>query len=186
MIKIKIIEEILERLNKATPGPWNTGNGTEDTLHEGENTVVCSDMVICSRYVYEGWERNGETYANMRLIAHAPEDIKHLLDQLAAMQEENKRLKKAYGNWKYEAQCEHDYAVSFMQQNTILTKALEEALRPQIENTCPSKDFKIAVECKSGWISDNEKCRKCWLDFVIKQAKSAIKESEADNEKILE
>ena len=47
------LEEIRERLNKATLGPWTVGDGSEDAFWEGKNCVVHKkDRVIVSRPLY--------------------------------------------------------------------------------------------------------------------------------------
>jgi hypothetical protein len=53
------------------------------------------------------------------------------------------------------------------QHNATLTKALEMMLKPQIENSCPSKDFKVAVGCPQNY--DLEMCNKCWMDYTLSQ-----------------
>jgi hypothetical protein len=127
------LEEIRERLNKATSGNWcHIPN-----IVKGRSIFSDPDTRL----------KIGETYSynDAVFICCAPDDIKYLLEQITALQEEN----------------------------ATLTKALEIALSPNSEHFCPSKNFKIDVECKNGWKADKKKCLKCWMDYTLSQARSA-------------
>lgn len=77
------IDEIRQRLNKATPGKWRIGNGTEKDFYQSKNTVVTDKRIIVNRTIYEhGSEFDDQTYADIDFIANAKEDIKFLLDKI--------------------------------------------------------------------------------------------------------
>ena len=127
------LEEIRERLNKATLGPWTVGDGSEDAFWEGKNCVVHKkDRVIVSRPLYGRPARfDRQTCADIRLIAHAPDDIKYLLEQITAMQEENERLKaernkNEISNFEAGERLGAEI-VQLTIENATLTKALEMA-----------------------------------------------------------
>lgn len=76
------LDEIRERLNKATPGPWQwdfENNHLESTtafdeFEAPDGRKLRSPMLIA-------WQRF-ETYADEDLIAHAPTDLRYLLEQI--------------------------------------------------------------------------------------------------------
>jgi hypothetical protein len=109
------LDEIRERLNKATPNNWCH----MPNIKKGRSIFSNPDTRLKIGEAY--------SYDDAVFICYAPEDIKYLLEQINALQEENERLKKSLDNWKYEAQCEHDHVVGFMRDNATLTKALEMA-----------------------------------------------------------
>jgi hypothetical protein len=72
------IEEIRERLNKATPGKWSREIGNEYR----EVSMERGPLLATVRDADDG-----------TFIAHAPNDIKYLLEQITALQEENAAYK---------------------------------------------------------------------------------------------
>lgn len=75
------LQEIKERCEKATPGPWELVLGHEDP-NDACVHVKGSDNTVCYTQCYDCNHR-----ADMAFIAHAREDIPYLLD-------ENDRLRR--------------------------------------------------------------------------------------------
>lgn len=74
----KRIQEIKERLNKATPGPWT----------EIQREEYCSDIDSETANI----AMVGSTKADANFIAHAPEDIAYLL---SCLEQANRRAEAA-------------------------------------------------------------------------------------------
>lgn len=79
------ISEIKDRLEKATPGPW------EADICETGSGVVSDEGWICQLW-YKTEEPMENHICNADFIAHAPEDIRFLLDEIDRLQIENKPL----------------------------------------------------------------------------------------------
>lgn len=82
------LDDIKARLEAATPGPWRDEGAYSDPRIEPNVVGLgddggCSDPECCGGASYH----IELTTANGALIAHAPEDIRWLLEQLAASQE---------------------------------------------------------------------------------------------------
>lgn len=76
------IEQIRERLEAATPGPWvkdpSTGGPDCGFIYSPDGDPVC--QVFSNGYCVERQEEYGEF--DVELIAHAPSDIAYLLSEL--------------------------------------------------------------------------------------------------------
>ncbi|RPD50038.1 hypothetical protein DNI29_04370 [Hymenobacter sediminis] len=87
------IEEIRQRLQAATPGPWFVADGLVMAKYEaGINQKITADYEACPVMPEDA-----------ELIAHAPSDIQYLLDQL------HHATQEAEGQWdiqKLETQAE--------------------------------------------------------------------------------
>jgi predicted RNase H-like nuclease (RuvC/YqgF family) len=93
------LEEINERLNKATLGPWEYSDCACEIWSTAHKTVTDDDVVI------GGTEGAGIAISedDNNFVCHAPNDIKYLLEQITALQEENERLKRENEQLKEEA-----------------------------------------------------------------------------------
>jgi hypothetical protein len=90
------IKEIRYRAEKATPAPWDIGDGGELSLYGGENSVVKKGgRVIVSRAIY-GSDFDKQTYIDVDFIANSPADINYLLAALEEAQDTNEKLKKDF------------------------------------------------------------------------------------------
>jgi len=73
------LKEIEERLEKATPGPWEYNYRTRHISGvQGNAKRIVLDVVN----VFWGEE---ETHANGQLFAHAPGDLRYLLNEVARL-----------------------------------------------------------------------------------------------------
>lgn len=93
------LAEIEARLKAATPGPWEvvrqrsiytTATCGED--HDPSLGSLCCDMFL-GKLGRDGGAPSRNADANAALIAHAPADLRALLDAHAAQAEEIKRLR---------------------------------------------------------------------------------------------
>lgn len=90
------IQEIKHRHTAATPGPWTHSRWapgyvvTDDDKFDVVASVVeyREDGTIEKKFCGE------KSLANREFIAHAPEDIAHLLSEVERLQAENKALQK--------------------------------------------------------------------------------------------
>lgn len=83
-------DEIRERLNRATPGPWiNPWENRKDNAI----TDVNGNEIISAGW-YDG-PKLMISQLDADFIASAPEDIKHLLEENAALKAERDELKRA-------------------------------------------------------------------------------------------
>jgi hypothetical protein len=81
------LDEIRERCDAATPASWRVGDGNEKDLWNGENVVIIDGRVICQRSICNSiYEK--QTYADIKFIAHAREDIPALLDEVERLKSE--------------------------------------------------------------------------------------------------
>jgi cell division septum initiation protein DivIVA len=122
---MKRLEEIRERLNKATPGPWDIHRYS---VEDWNGNQVCGD------FTHE---------EDKAFIFHAPDDIKYLLEQFTALQEENEKLKDQLEDQTARANigCGHSKIYRedrdrLFEENAALKKALEMASHKlsEIEN----------------------------------------------------
>ena len=92
MTKIETrLQEIKNRANKATKGPWEVGVGNTLSFHHGKNSVVkIGERVIATRAVYSDYIKpesyDQQTYDDIEFIAHARTDISVLLDHIAKLE----------------------------------------------------------------------------------------------------
>jgi hypothetical protein len=78
------LNEIRERLEDATPGPWKIDDG-------GVNDHIHSIGPICG-YDFDSLNFKNIDDPNVQFIAHASTDISNLLDEVERLREEIKRL----------------------------------------------------------------------------------------------
>jgi hypothetical protein len=90
--RVNWLQEIKERLEKATPGPWFVSEDGFSRKGEKTPTVYAADNEL--RYIAkcnDGLNINPTpNLSNAEFIAHAPEDIRRLLEEV-------ERLKEAIG-----------------------------------------------------------------------------------------
>jgi hypothetical protein len=98
------LNQIRERCDKATPGPWRVGNNTITDRHHGEESVVDDIRVIVRREVYGG-PADGQTYADIRFIAHTRQDVPALLDYVAELEAKIAGLESEVETLNREATC---------------------------------------------------------------------------------
>lgn len=92
------LDEIRERWNKATPGPWQIVQGDvgdEDYLWVPAKIVSEKRTIIASEggfaHIEETWHAT-ELWADAEAIAHAPQDIQTLLQRIDADVEAMKQV----------------------------------------------------------------------------------------------
>lgn len=69
-------DEIELRLAMATPGPWFTDRDDNPNSVRSEHANICG--------LHDGGQTRDRIDANARFIAHAPDDVRWLLDELSA------------------------------------------------------------------------------------------------------
>lgn len=92
------IEEIRARADAATPGHWGTsydGKGTytieaQPRFVPGSGTVSVSEGIVATLAGEHGDE---QTYRNARFAAEAREDVTFLLDRIAELEAQVKRVR---------------------------------------------------------------------------------------------
>jgi hypothetical protein len=90
------IEEIRARADAATPGHWGTdydGAGTyyvHARLRTEMRAGMVSDGVVAT---IQGEHGDDQTYRNARFAAHAREDVPFLLDRVAELEAQVKRVR---------------------------------------------------------------------------------------------
>lgn len=90
------LADIRIREAQATPGPWGTeydGNGTyyvHARLRTTPREGMTSDGVVAELH---GEHADGQTYHNARFTAHAREDVPFLLDRVAELEAQVKRVR---------------------------------------------------------------------------------------------
>jgi hypothetical protein len=83
------IDEIKERFNASTAGPWQK-NGTGTIICD--LTEDCQNTVISSNHQLAGWRNSAENIAaDFEFIANSKEDISFLLGEIERLQESNSR-----------------------------------------------------------------------------------------------
>ena len=164
---------MIERLTKVTPSGKSFLNCV--CPHHPKAAIFCKDCP--AKNFKEQLECCPAIMAIQRLAAY--EDTNLTPAEITAMQEENAELNSALED---EREHHNVYAQLMSDKCAALTKALEMALSPNSEHSCPSKNFKIAVECQNGWKADKKKCLKCWMDYSLNQARSAINSKEGEEE----
>jgi hypothetical protein len=93
----KRIEEIKSRLEKATQGPWRQGDE-----EEGCENVIMDDGYWWS-YSHIPLDNPPSNVRDAEFIAHAPEDLRYLLDQLELYRKavEEDALLAKIREWKF-------------------------------------------------------------------------------------
>lgn len=95
------LDSIRERLAAATPGPWEsdwleTGDGDSDAsfvhiVRAPGQDAGNGESLVCD----VGWSPRRKTLPDAAFIAHAPDDIAHLLDRLETAEASERRLRDA-------------------------------------------------------------------------------------------
>lgn len=88
------IEEIEQRLAKATPGPWTTER-SDDACTGGFSSRVIIAAVAPRQGIYASPPSGTFPESDRHFIAHAPTDIANLLSELKSLRAENARLREA-------------------------------------------------------------------------------------------
>lgn len=81
-----LMREVRERLEKITPGPWEVRSQPP----VDDEWVICNvngvdDLIVIL-------DKGPNVEADAQLIAHAPDDIRRLLDALEGLEKENDRI----------------------------------------------------------------------------------------------
>jgi hypothetical protein len=85
------LTEIRSRLERATPGPWSHDTGKYDEHDTSSPDLVCAaprwdNVARCYQDDLDEGAPPGQDHRNAAFIAHAPEDIAWLLDQVAELE----------------------------------------------------------------------------------------------------
>ncbi|GED18251.1 hypothetical protein [Aneurinibacillus migulanus] len=80
------LKEIRERLEAATPGPWDASGSPY-----GINVYALDGITICEKD-----EATRADFMNADFIAKAPTDIRRLLDEVKRLRDENRSLEIGY------------------------------------------------------------------------------------------
>lgn len=116
------VAEIRERLSKITPGKWRYEQIAESVFSEREGQY---DIAVCD--VGSDWMSDDDGF----FIAHAPADVRLLLDALDAAEQRAERLQRE----RDAIHAEHLIAVATMQrllnqpQGAVLPDVLEQIVR---------------------------------------------------------
>lgn len=141
---MKRLEEIKERLEKATPGPWKLDCGelkrdvpeSELARYYGDNLLLSANQLGSSAYVRRPEDAD--------FIAHSRSDIEFLLTQL-------REAEQARDDWKaYALAREHD--------RDYWKKRWESAMVDL--NQTMAKLEAVAARLKEGWVSVEERLPK--------------------------
>jgi hypothetical protein len=170
------VNEIRERLNKATPGPWEW---QEDILCKNEPF----DLVLKPFYDDDNGEISTCIFPNDRyFIANSPADISYLLDQITAMQEENAELKNQY-------KISRDTDNGALEEYGTLVKELRHdnaTLKKALLGISKLvSDYGYCTHF-AGFTCDKDfpkECPKCITNYFKRLALSAINSQEGEKEK---
>ena len=96
------LEPIKERLAAATPGPWEMSYDADDKwtsitgqpYDDGGQWLVCPEVATCE----------GEPDADSTFIAHAPEDMRALIEEVETLRGQVEAVRAAVAN--HPAPCE--------------------------------------------------------------------------------
>jgi len=97
---------IKERLNKAIPGKWKTEitNMEEPGYEQFTKKIDIVKKEGKTTYVIARMDWSSPPRDTAEFIAHAPEDMRFLLDTIEALQQENERIRGCYevtnDHWK--------------------------------------------------------------------------------------
>jgi hypothetical protein len=136
---LNLLDEIKARCDKATPGPWITGDGSKITHYNGKDTVLTnsSTYVVTNRATYPDDKYfNDQVYANMDFIAHSREDIPTLIAEVERLTAENAKLReesaKDYNDMR-RFQSEH---IKLSQENAALQSERDEEKSRRYQAEC--------------------------------------------------
>jgi hypothetical protein len=90
------IEEIRSRADAATPGHWGTsydGKGTYNIEAQPRLIPGVGNVDNGTVATLQGEHGDGQTYRNARFAAHAREDVPFLLDRVAELEAQVKRVR---------------------------------------------------------------------------------------------
>lgn len=95
------VQEIRDRLEAATPGPWSyspasTGNPSDGPTHHEVRSVSISDDR--TMYAIATTDYNEMGYLDAEFIAHAPDDIEFLLAEVERLQEDLEVTRDSLGD----------------------------------------------------------------------------------------
>lgn len=158
------IKEIRDRVEKATPAPWDIGDGKELSLYEGKNSVVKKGgRVIVSRAIYDS-DFDKQTYADVEFIAHSPSDIKYLLDALQEAQFEIDQ-EKTRNRWLCtqikQSQAREQELHDIMDYKDKRLAELEQQLQEAQAENAKLKNSELILESERDQeIENNEQLRK--------------------------
>ena len=129
------LAEIDARVQAATPGPWESGDGTTEAYHYGQEAVVSKGhRTIFVHPTYRGVPFDGQTYSDNRFIAHSREDIPWLRNLVRELQACNARqaqvLKDAQVGWVTDVAC------LSLERDAAYKKGREDLLNEQYEERC--------------------------------------------------
>lgn len=113
------IQEIRERHEGATPGPWIAYEWTCD-----KGYAVYQNPVDVRKAI-TGYGSVLQTKENAEFIAHAPDDIAYLLSEVERLQTENDRLMKEAAFWNQAADNQRDNNYLLLKDRAIMKGALE-------------------------------------------------------------
>jgi FtsZ-binding cell division protein ZapB len=151
-------EEIRERLNNATSGPWEYADCACEIWSTAHKTVTDDDVVIGGV--------NGEGIAisedNYNFVCHAPDDIKYLLEQITALQEENEKFRRGcVGCRDHREDLYQEAHEELIKENAVLksdlldgSKTGYEAMRREITTL---KDYNHALKVANDTTFENYK-----------------------------
>lgn len=90
------IDQIRERLDNATPGPWDHIESTyrDRPAHRIGNPDINVDVALVWRW------GDSLSLATAEFIAHAPDDVAWLLDKLAEAWDEGRKLGLQMADWE--------------------------------------------------------------------------------------
>ena len=83
----KYFDEIKEREQAATPGPWRIGNGEEECLWNGANAITAMKngkaYVVMERAIYpKSHDFNEQVFSDIKFSAYARTDIPALISEV--------------------------------------------------------------------------------------------------------
>jgi hypothetical protein len=87
------LEAIRQRARNATPGPWGTGDGYEQSSRGNYVWSVENGVIVCAEQ--DGTDCVLDTN-DATFIAYARTDIPALLEHIEALEAENHRYKRAF------------------------------------------------------------------------------------------
>ena len=124
MNKNRRLQEIRDRAEKATEGPWCLVSNNQ--IHDRETKFNNCGVRIGETPNLIAVEKCPNGSENAEFIAHARQDIPYLLDALQQAQEENKKLKNKLTNIKGRQVIDHIRAVnSLLSKERVYREALE-------------------------------------------------------------
>ena len=156
------------RLKNITPPPWfhvlASIVGTKDDPESPDATCVC-----CTE-----WGSCGDDpQANAAFIAHAPDDIAHLLAEVERLREEVKRRDAFIAQQKSFSQS--------LEEDLNFQAAVEDALIKKLfDHRICHRKWQCEQVDKPEWEfnddEDEQRCHSCWSQWACDEAKAMFKE----------